>query len=206
MTQGKGPSPSPLPAGGERVDAKRLGEAHNLILVGAFGNAVGLKGEVRLASFTEIPEAIADFAPLLTEDGRAFEITSIRAQTKGLVARVKGITTREAAEKLKGLALYVPREALPEPEEGEYYHTDLIGLKAELISGEPLGEVIAVQNFGAGDLLEIQLASEKRTVFVPFTNDIVPEVDLAAGKLTVDPPAGLLDDASKEQPEGDEVA
>ena len=178
---------------------------NNLILVGAFGSAVGLKGEVRLASFTEIPEAIADFKPLLTEDGRALEILSIRPQTKGLVARVKGVTTREAAEKLKGLALYVPRNALPKPEEeGEYYHADLIGLKAELVSGELLGEVIGVQNFGAGDLLEVQLASEKRAVFVPFTNDIVPAVDLAAGTLTVDPPAGLLDDASKQSPPDEE--
>ncbi|HXZ67043.1 MAG TPA: ribosome maturation factor RimM [Alphaproteobacteria bacterium] len=176
-------------------------ESNKLILVGAFGSAVGLKGEVKLASFTEIPEAIADLAPLLADDGREFEIASIRPQTKGLVARVKGISTREAAEKLKGIALYVPRDALPEPEEeGEYYHADLIGLSAVLVSGKPLGKVIAVQNFGAGDLLEIQLANEPRTVFVPFTNDIVPEVDLAAGRLTIDPSPGLLDDAAREKP------
>ena len=179
----------------------------NLILVGAFGAAVGLKGELRLASFTEIPEAIADFAPLLTEDGRKFEIASIRPQTKGLVARVKGVSTREAAEKLKGLALYVPREALPKPEaEDEFYHADLIGLAALLVSGETLGEVIAVQNFGAGDLLEIQLANEKRTVFVPFTNEIVPEVDLAGGRLIVNPLLGLLDDAAKEKPPAEDEA
>ncbi|MFZ1989616.1 MAG: ribosome maturation factor RimM [Alphaproteobacteria bacterium] len=173
----------------------------DLILVGAFGSAVGLKGEVRLASFTETPEAIADFKPLLAEDGRAFEIQSVRPQTKGLVARVKGVTTRESAEKLRGLALYIPRDALPAPEnEDEFYHADLVGLSAVLVSGETLGEVVTVQNFGAGDLLEIKLASEPRTVFVPFTNEIVPEVDLAARKLTIDPPAGLLDDASKESP------
>ena len=172
-----------------------------LILVGAFGSPVGLKGEVRLASFTEAPETIATLAPLITEDGREFEITSIRPQTKGLVARIKGISTREAAEKLKGIALYVPRSALTAPEkENEYYHADLIGLAALLATGEPLGRVIAVQNFGAGDLLEIQLANEQRTVFVPFTNDIVPEVDLAARELTIDPPAGLLDASSEEEP------
>jgi 16S rRNA processing protein RimM len=176
----------------------------DLILVGAFGSAVGLKGEVRLASFTEIPEAIADFKPLLTADGRTFEILSVRPQTKGLVARVKGVTTREAAERLKGLALHIPRDALPAPEdEEEFYHTDLIGLSASLVSGEALGEVVTVQNFGAGDLLEIKLAREPRTVFVPFTREIVPAIDLAAGKLTVDPPLGLLDDASKEKPPKD---
>lgn len=176
----------------------------DLILVGAFGAPVGLKGEVRLASFTKIPEAIAEFNPLLTEDGRSFEITSIRPQTKGLVARVEGVTTREAAEKLKGVALYILRERLPPPEdENDFYYADLIGLCATLVSGEALGEVVAVQNFGAGDLLEIKLASEPRTVLVPFTREIVPEVDMDARKLTVDPPPGLLDNPSKEQPQVD---
>lgn len=175
----------------------------DLILVGAFGSAVGLKGEVRLNSFTEIPEAIADFKPLLTEDGRSFEITSVRPQTKGLVARVRGITTREAAEKLKGLALHILRDALPaSDDEDEFYHADLIGLAVSLVSGEPLGEVVTVQNFGAGDLLEVKLSREPRTIYVPFTREIVPAVDLAARKLTVDPPPGLLDDPSKEQPDG----
>jgi 16S rRNA processing protein RimM len=174
----------------------------DLILIGAFGSAVGLKGEVRLASFTAIPEAIADFKPLLTEDGRSFEILSVRPQTKGLVARVKGVTTREAAEKLKGIALHIPRDALPPTdEEDEFYQADLIGLAAALVSGETLGEVVSVQNFGAGDLLEIKLANEPRTVLIPFTREIVPEIDLAARKLTVDPPPGLLDDPSKEQPD-----
>ncbi len=176
--------------------------ARDLILVGALGSAVGLKGEVRLASFTEVPEAIADLSPLLSEDGRTFEITSIRPQTKGLVARIEGVTTREAAEKLKGLALYIPRDALPGPEDkDDFYQADLIGLSAFLVSGEALGEVVAVQNFGAGDLLEIKLASEPRTVLVPFTREIVPEINLEARKLTIDPLPGLLDDPSKEQPD-----
>ena len=199
-------SPFPFRASGERVDAQRPGEGKksNLVLVGAFGGAVGLKGEVRLASFTHAPEMIADRGPLLTEDGRSFEITSIRSQTKGFVARVEGVTTREAAERLRGLALYSPRDALPPPEtEDEFYHADLIGLEARLVSGEALGRVVAVHNFGAGDLLEIRLSNEPRTVLVPFTHEIVPELDLTAGTLAIDPPPAFLDDPSKEQPEGD---
>ncbi|MFO1187339.1 MAG: ribosome maturation factor RimM [Alphaproteobacteria bacterium] len=170
-----------------------------LVLVGSFGAPVGLKGEVRLQSFTADPAAIADYGPLVTQDGRAYEIVSLRQNAGGLVARVAGIATREAAEGLKGLALHAPRERLPAGESEDYYHADLVGLSAVLGSGAPFGKVISVQNFGAGDLLEIAPAGGAgSTVLVPFTKAAVPLVDLAGGRVVVAPPPGLLEPAVPE--------
>jgi len=119
---------------------------------------------------------------------------------KALVADFDGIGDRNAAERLRGTELYVPRSRLPRPHEDEFYHVDLIGLEARTVTGEPLGTVRAVNDFGAGDILEIIGA---RTVLVPFTRAIVPEVDLAAGTLTVDPPPGLFDDETPPPSHGD---
>jgi 16S rRNA processing protein RimM len=163
------------------------------VLLGEFGAAQGLKGEVRLRSFTEGETAIVSYNPLEDETGRAIEIESVRVTPKALIARVKGITTREGAEALTGTKLYIPRARLPQRNEEEWYHADLIGLAALDHEGRSLGVIVAVHNFGAGDLLEMKPASGGPTVLIPFTRDIVPEVDAEGGRLTLVPPEGLLE-------------
>ncbi len=163
------------------------------VLLGEIGAAQGLKGEVRLRSFTEEPAAIARYGPLHDEEGRAIEIESVRGTPKALIARIKGITTREAAEALARTKLYVDRARLPERETEEWYHADLIGLAAVDRSGEKIGVVVAVQNFGAGDLIEVKPDKGDATVLVPFTRDTVPEVDVEGGRLVLAPPEGLFE-------------
>lgn len=171
------------------------------ILVARIGAAHGVRGEVRVKAFTGVPADIAAYGPLSSADGRAFVVKALRpaagTQPDMLVVRFEGIGDRNAAEALNGLELFVPRDRLPEAEEDEFYHADLVGLAAALPSGEILGTVIAVQNFGAGDLLEIA-PPRGATLLVPFTRAVVPSVDLAAGRLTVDPPPGLLDPGGPE--------
>jgi 16S rRNA processing protein RimM len=154
------------------------------VLLGEIGGAQGLKGEVRLRSFTAEPGAIADYGPLEDETGRMVEIESLQVTPKGLIARLKGVTTREGAEALTRTKLYVPRDRLPERGEEEWYHAELIGLAAFAPDGAQLGSVLAVHNFGAGDLIEIA-PPEGATLLVPFTRDAVPEVDVEGGRLTV---------------------
>jgi 16S rRNA processing protein RimM len=159
-----------------------------LIELGEFGRAVGLKGEVRLKSFTAEPEDIARYNPLTTPDGRSVRIVSVRpvpGTADMLVARVEGVTTREAAEALNRVTISVPRDRLPEPEEGEFLLADLIGLAVATPDGAVLGEVVDVANYGAGDIIEVKLAAGGPTVLVPFEDAFVPEVDLDAGRLVV---------------------
>jgi 16S rRNA processing protein RimM len=163
------------------------------VLLGEIGAAQGLKGEVRLRSYTEEPAAIARYGALEDEAGRTVEILSVRVTPKALIARIKGITTRNAAEALNRTKLYVPRERLPARETDEWYHADLIGLSAIGQDGATIGTVVAVQNFGAGDLIEIKRTGGGATVLVPFTRDTVPEVDVEGGRLTLDPPEGLFE-------------
>jgi 16S rRNA processing protein RimM len=164
------------------------------VLLGEIGRPQGLHGEVRIRSFTEHPAAIAEYGPLEDETGtRLFKIETLRVTPKALSARIKGVTTRDGAEALTGTKLYVPQERLPEREEDEWYHADLIGLAAQDGDGAAIGTVIAVHNFGAGDLLEIRPASGGATVLVPFTRDTVPEVDVEGGWLRIVPPEGLFE-------------
>ena len=163
------------------------------VLLGEVGAAQGLKGEVRLRSYTQDPEAIAHYGALEDEQGRAIEIERVRVTPKALVARIKGVTTREGAEALTLTKLYIERARLPEREEDEWYHLDLIGLAAVARDGVEIGSVVAVHNFGAGDLIEVQLAAGGATVLVPFTRDSVPEVDVEGGRLTLVPPEGLFE-------------
>jgi 16S rRNA processing protein RimM len=153
-----------------------------------------LQGEVRIRSFTAHPAAITEYGPLEDETGaRLFEIESLRVTPKALSARLKGVTSRDEAEALTGTKLYVPHSRLPAREEDEWYHTDLIGISALDREGVAIGSVVAVHNFGAGDLLEIRPASGGATVLMPFTRDTVPEVDVEGGWLRIAPPDGLFE-------------
>lgn len=167
----------------------------DLICVGAVAGGFGVHGEVRLKSFCANPEDIAAYAPLSSEDGtRTFSVAITRPISGGFAARLGGIATKEQADALKGLRLYAPRDRLPSLPDDEFYHADLIGLSVVDTGGAPLGEVIAVQNHGAGDLLEIRRGAGQESVLLPFTLAAVPTVDLAARRIVADPPEGLLSD------------
>lgn len=160
------------------------------ILVGQFGAPHGVKGELRLKSYTQDPAAIGHYGPLSDASGaRSFEIAALRALKDDLfVVRVKGIATREAAEKLTNVALFLPRTALPAAQEDEFYHADLIGLAARTEAGEALGKIANILNFGGGDILEIAPPEGGETLLVPFTKASVPIIDLPGGHVVVIPP------------------
>jgi 16S rRNA processing protein RimM len=158
------------------------------ICVARIGAAHGVRGAVKLWTFTEDPLAVQSYGPLLTKDGaRSFEIANLRAAKDHLVATFKGVATRNDAEKLNGIELYVPREKLPETDDGEYYYADLIGLAAVDTANEPIGRVIAIHNFGAGDIIEIA-PPKGTTMLLPFTNAVVPTVDIEGGRVVIDLP------------------
>ncbi|MGE5269591.1 MAG: ribosome maturation factor RimM [Thiohalocapsa sp.] len=181
-------SPEPSPPMGESEPVERR------VCVGVVTGAHGVRGAVRLKSFTAEPGDIASYGPLQDESGRRQYKLRVTATAKGvLIATLDGVADRDQAEALRGLRLYLPRSALPPPPEDEYYHADLIGLTAELGDGAVIGTVCAVHDFGAGDMLEIARL-QGPPVLVPFTKAVVPIVDLAAGRLIVDPPPGLFDD------------
>jgi len=163
------------------------------LCVGIITGAQGVRGAVRIKSFTAVPEDVAAYGPVADEAGqRAFALRPVGRAKGVVIATIAGVADRDAAERLKGVRLYVARDKLPAPGEEEYYHADLIGLAAVLRDGTPLGRVRAVHEYGAGDSLEV--ASESGvTVMVPFTRAAVPEVDLAAGRLVIEPLDGLLD-------------
>ena len=159
------------------------------VCIAQIGAAHGVRGEVRLKAFTEDPLSVTRYGALESEDGRQrFEIEAVRPAKGMLVARLKGISDRDAAEALKNVRLYVAREKLPPPADDEFYHADLVGLAATNASGETIGTVKAVHNFGAGDLLEIEPATGGATIMLPFTQATVPAVDIAARKIIVEPP------------------
>jgi 16S rRNA processing protein RimM len=163
------------------------------VCLGQIGAAHGVRGEVRLHSFTSDPAAIADYGPLETEDGRVFEIETLRPAKDHFVARLSGVGDRDAAAALTNAKLYVPRERLPETEAAdEFYHADLVGLAVHDPSGNDLGAVVAIHNFGAGDLIEVRPPNGGNTALVPFDTTHVPSVDVASRRLVVDLPAGML--------------
>jgi 16S rRNA processing protein RimM len=168
------------------------------ICIAKFGAAHGVRGEIRLWPFTEDPQSVASYGPLETEDGkRRFEIESVRAAKHHLVARIKGIDSREDAEKLNNLELYVTRDKLPATDDDEFYHADLIGLAAVAPDDAPLGRIIAVHNFGAGDIIEISFENGGGTKLLPFSNAVVPTVDLAAKRVVIVLPDEIEADDSK---------
>jgi 16S rRNA processing protein RimM len=161
-----------------------------LVCLGQIGAPHGVRGEVRLRSFTAEPEAIAGYGPLQTEDGRAIEIESLRAAKDHFVAALAGIHDRDAAAQLANAKLYAPRERLPQladPE--EFYHSDLIGIAVLDPSGRLIGHVVAIHNFGAGDLIEVRLEADGKTELLPFNDSNVPSVDIATRTMVINPPA-----------------
>ena len=164
------------------------------VCVGAVAGAFGVQGEVRLKSFCADPADIATYGPLTSEDGaRSFDIRLTRPVKAGFAARLSGVTTKEAADALKGARLFAPRSALPTLPDDEFYHSDLIGLSAQDTGGAALGRVAAVLNHGAGDILELRGQGLDKPVLVPFTKAAVPTVDMASGRIVIDPPEGVLD-------------
>ena len=177
--------------------------ADSRVCLGAIAGAHGVRGDVRIKTFTQDPLAIADYGPLSTEDGgRQFKIARAREAKGVVVATIDGIRNREAALALRGTRLYVDRDRLPEDdEEDSWYHADLIGLEVRGEDGALLGTLTGIHDFGAGDLLDIKLAGSGKSVIVPFTGEAVPKVDVAAGVITVIPPEGLLDEDEDEAPD-----
>lgn len=158
------------------------------VCVARIGAAHGVRGAVKLWTFTEDPFAVTRYGPLFTKDGaRSFEIAHAREAKGFLVATLKGVSSRNEAERLNGLELYVARDQLPATGDDEYYHADLIGLAAETTAGAPLGKVIAIHNFGAGDIIEIAPPSGA-SLLLPFSNAVVPTVDLAGGRVLIELP------------------
>lgn len=158
----------------------------SLIALGRIIGAHGVRGDVFIETYTAEPRDIASYGPLSDSEGkRMFHLAARRETPKGVVAHIEGIDDRTAAEALKGVTLSLPRDRLPEPEEGAYYHADLVGLAAVDGEGRPFGRIVAVRNYGAGDLLEVEHAGSETTELVPFTAAVVPNVDLAAGRATI---------------------
>jgi len=171
------------------------------VCLGEIAGAHGVKGAVRVWSFTAEPAAIAAYGTLTDASGeRNFELKMTGMSRSHVLAEITGVADRSAAAALKGTRLYVPRDRLPAAGADEYYHGELIGLIAELAHGARLGPVIAVEDFGAGTVLEIAREDGAGPVLVPFTNALVPEVDLAGGRLVIDPPPGLLEPAEPGEP------
>jgi 16S rRNA processing protein RimM len=167
-----------------------------LILIGVFGAPHGVRGEVRVKSLTADPAAIGAYGPLTDKDrGREFVFESLR-RLKGdmLVARIAGVSTRQAAEALKGVEIFARRDQLPPPSHDEFYWDDLIGLEAVDMAGAPLGRVVALVNHGAGDILEIAPAHGGETRLLPFTRQVAPRIDFAAGQIVIDPPREVEDE------------
>lgn len=162
----------------------------------------GLKGEVRLKSFTEAPEDVAAYGRLRTKDGRTFAVSVVNVLEDVVIARIDGIADRAAAEALKGLELFVDRAVLPQTDDGTYYHADLIGLAVETTEGETVGKVSAFHNFGGGDVMEVTAEGGGDTGFLPFSEDVIAKVDLPGGKVVITPQPTLFED---EKRNGDEA-
>ena len=172
----------------ERICVARIGAAH------------GVRGEVKFWSFTADPAAVAGYGPFETADGRLVELETLRPAKEFFVARLKGVADRDTAERLRNVELFVPRERLPDTAESdEFYHADLIGLAVVDAAGGALGTVAAMHNFGAGDLIEVRPAAGRDTVMLPFTQSVVPLVDIAGGRIVVAPPEGAFEAAGPDE-------
>ncbi len=175
----------------------------NPVQMAVIGAPHGIKGELRVKTYTGDPEALGDYGLLYAQDGRSFEIVSIRASGNMAVVRFAEVKDRNAAEALTGTELFIDRSMLPEPgEDDEFYHADLMGLAVRDETGATLGKVLAVQNFGGGDILDLMIGGRKG-VLIPFTQAAVPEVSISGGFIRIDPvAAGLAGDDDEGAPEG----
>ena len=170
-----------------------------LIAVGIFGAAHGVRGEIRVKSYTDDPKTIGAYGALTDAVGaRAFKFVALRKlKDDMLVARLAGIDDREAARALNGVEIFARREQLPPPDADEFYHADLVGLSAVTRDGALLGKVVALRNFGAGDILEISGADGGETSYLPFTRAVAPEIDLAGGRIVIEPPGEIEGEAAE---------
>ena len=163
------------------------------VLLGVVAAPHGVRGLVRIKSFTEDPMAVGTYGPLSDESGKKeYRVEALSAARGAVLARIEGVADRTSAEALRGLRLYVERGQLPETGEREWYETDLIGLSAVGRDGRDWGKVVAFHDFGAGSVMEVSGGSSMTTVMLPFTDEAVPEIDVAGGKVVIEPPAGLL--------------
>lgn len=172
------------------------------VCIGAVAGAHGIRGEVKVKPFTEDPLAVGDYGPVLTNKGLTLELQPLRVQGTAVVVRIDGVDDRNKAEALRGQRLYVPRAALPEPDEDEFYHADLLGLPVVDGTGNRLGTVATIQDFGAGDMIEVAFDGGG-SAFLPFTREVVPTVDIKAGHLVAVPPEGWLDVPEEKGDEGE---
>ncbi len=170
-----------------------MGTPRDQVLVGVIVGAHGIKGEVKLKSFTSEPMSIGRYGPLQSASGQQFEITKLKAAKDDFIASLKNVNDRNEAEALKGTELFVARQKLPKLKTNETYAHDLMGLDVVLENGSKLGRLVGMPNYGAGDLLEVAVDGNSETVLIPFTNAFVPQNDFNNGKIVVNLPEGYLD-------------
>jgi 16S rRNA processing protein RimM len=172
-----------------------------LVAVGIFGAPHGVRGELRAKSYTDDPKALGAYGDLTDKSGaRRFKILGLRALRDDMVvARLDGVADRAAAAKLTGVEIFARRENMPAPAADEFYHADLIGLRAMTREGEDLGRIVALRNFGAGDILEIAPKAGGETVLLPFTKAVAPEIDIAGGRIVIAPPRVIEGEAGGER-------
>jgi 16S rRNA processing protein RimM len=173
------------------ADAERT-PTPSSVCVGHIAGAHGIRGEVLIKSYTGVPLDIAAYGPLETQTGDTLTIRKCRESSKGIVATIAGVTNRNAAEALKGTRLHVARDALPQTGEDEWYIADLIGLAAFDETGAKIGTILTVHDFGAGELLELDLIDRKQSLLVPFTREIVPDIQIELQQVTVHLTSDLL--------------
>jgi 16S rRNA processing protein RimM len=157
------------------------------VLLGVVIGAQGLKGEVKVKTFTQSPDKLGAYGPLHTKDGKSFRATFLRETKDGAVVALEGVNGRTAAEALKGAELFVPRTALPKEDADEFYHADLIGLRAEDTEGRAMGTVRALHNFGAGNVIEL-VRDDGDEVFLPFTREVAQQIDIEGGRIVIAAP------------------
>lgn len=174
-------------------------QEHRLILLAEITGAHGTRGDVVLRTYTAEPGSLSSYGPLSDANrSRAFSLSVVRVTNKGTVVHIEGINDRTHAEALRGSKLYVARERLPATNENEFYHADLVGLRAVAPDGTELGEIVAAHNFGGGDLLELKPASGKATEYIPFRDEWVPMIDIASGTITINVPASTDDERNSD--------
>lgn len=169
------------------------GDNSSYICVGIILSAHGVKGEVKVHPYTQNPEDLTAYGPLFNQSGsKEFQLRIKRIQNDAVIATISGCNDRNAAEPLRGTKLYIPRDALPETDEDEFYHEDLLNLKVIRQNGTLVGTIKAIHNFGAGDVLEVTLSGSGKTEMIPFTKAVIPDINLAEGFVTMTPPEELI--------------